>query len=218
MEPKDIILNPILISETIACILAIIVGNRDTRRLFLPYLLLTISLKFAGFYSGKSPSEPNMIFFNINILLQAIFCTLLFCIFYPSQWMRRVAIGSFIVFLVFFLVEITRTPISAYNLHSRQLLSFEVVLLCCLFYFSLIRNDSVLDPLSFPPFWIVTGLFFYYFGSMGLFAFRDSVAQLRLSNNISIYTLVIAAFNLILYGNWIIGFVCMKRQHPPSRQ
>lgn len=187
-------------------------------RLFIPYFLLMLLIEGGGFYLRTVLHKPNYLLYNFYMLVQFLFFSLLFYRFLPTWWMKQLVIYSLMLFLLLYLFENYQTRMATYYLNSRRLVSLLIVLHSCIFYFALLRDDGVRNPILFPPFWIVTGLFFYYFGTAVMFAFYAPISKIKLSGNISFYTLVLSSFSIILYGNWIIGFLCMRRQHPSSRR
>jgi hypothetical protein len=181
-------------------------------RYFILYLLFLILLEGTGFYYRAILKEPNYPFYNFLMVVQSFYFSFLFYKFGSGREKRIWFFGCCLLFLVFFILEGAKNSFSEYNRYSRQFLSLLIVFFCCSFYFSILKSDSVKSPLSYPPFWIVTGLFFFYFGSAAMFALYDRVSQIKLSGNLSFYTLVMGCLSCILYGSWIIGFLCKRKQ------
>jgi hypothetical protein len=181
--------------------------------LFVIYLIITLLVEAAGFYKGALLKIPNHVFYNFLMIVQVLFFTRLFYDFIKSDAARFGLLTALAVFILFFIGEGVAVSFSNYHGYSRMLLSCFVVIFSCIFYFSIIRQDNIENPLRYAPFWIVTGLFVYYFGSLPLFAFIKQIIQIKLSGNISFYTLVTNCLSCILYGCWITGFICRKRQH-----
>lgn len=189
-------------------------------RLFILYLLITITIEAFGFYYATSLHRSNYPFYHSLMIMQVLFFTFLFIKFQLSKKIRIGLLIGLAIFILFFTGEgvyysLSKSEslfIANYNKYSRMLLSVFVTLFSCIFYFSIIKNDAIKGPLKYPPFWIVTGLFFYYFGSLPMFAFSKIVSQIKLGGNISFYGIVMGSLSCILYGSWIIGFICKKKQ------
>lgn len=181
-------------------------------RLFTVFLIVTIFVEFAGYYYRYELKTANYPVYNFLMLLQAGFFGWLFYRFHSVRVLQLLVLVFLAVFLLFFFAEGIYHSFGSYHKYSRQFLSFCVVLYSCTYYFTLVKNDAVKTPLRHPSFWIVTGLFFYYFGSIAMFAFFDKVSAIKLAGNISFYTLVIGSLSCILYGCWIIGFIWKHKQ------
>lgn len=182
-------------------------------RLFPLYLAFVLLIEFGGYYY-KIHRWPNYFFYNLLWLVQATFFAFLFYRFHTSKRIKYLVFIVFGIFMLFFISEGIYRSFSDYFKYSRQFLSLFVVLFGCTFYYSIISNDSINTPLKFAPFWVVTGLFFYYLGSAAMFALYDKVSKIKLANDASFYSLVMGSLSAILYGTWIIAFVCRKRQTP----
>ena len=179
--------------------------------LFIIFLIITLMVEGEGYYLGEL-KKTNHAYYNFLMIVQVLFYSLLFFKFQESEKTKLWPLIALSIFIIFFTAEGLLVSFSKYNGYSRMLLSCIVVFLSCTFYFSLIKDDRIKTPLKHPPFWIVTGLFFYYFGSLPMFAFIKQVSQIKLGGNISFYTLVMGCLSCILYGSWIIGFICRKKQ------
>jgi hypothetical protein len=186
-------------------------------RLFILYLALTILTEFFGFYFHFRLEKPNYPLYNFLMIVQAAFFSFMFYKFHSSKKLGLWILIVFAAFLLFFIAEGIYNSFTAYHRYSRLFLSVMVVLFSCTFYFAMLKNDSLKTPLKYPPFWITTGLFFFYFGTAAMFAFYDKVSQIKLSGTISFYDLVMGSLNCIFYGSWIFGFICMKKQIQSSK-
>lgn len=207
--------NPITIAELAALAAAcffLSVKKAGYYQLFIFYLLAVLLAEFTGFYMRTVLVKPNHMVYNTLMMVQVVFFLYLLYQFQQSAMFRKTILAAGLLFVLVFIIEGTLHSFAAYNKYSRQLLSLIMVVYSCSFYYSLLKNDTVKNPLYYPPFWIVTGLFFYYFGSVVMFAFFEKVSKIKLSGNLSFYTLVMSCLSGILYGCWIIGFIWKKKQ------
>lgn len=192
-------------------------------RLFIVYLLITLGVEFTGFYMKMEGLKTNSVVYNGLIFIQIIFFGFLFNRFHSSSKSRHIVIAFTGILFCFFLVEsIIKAQeailFSVYHKNSRLALGIYVVLFSCSFFLSMIKSDHIKNPLQHPPFWIVTGLFFYYFGSFVLFAFRDKVKEMRLAGDVLLFEIIMATLCVVLYGCWVIGFLRKRKQIQWSRQ
>lgn len=211
--------NPTVCAEILAFFTALFaLHNKGNTywRLFMIYLLLVIVLEAVGF-SLAINKKINYPVYNLLILVQALFFSFLFYQFNTSKKIRQWLMLLLFLFICFFIFEGLGSSFLAYNKSSRQIFSFYIVLFCCIYYFSILQNDEIIHPLKHPPFWIITGLFFFYFGSAAMFAFFDKASKSKQSGDVAFYYIIMGYLSCILYGSWIIGFICRKIQTQPFR-
>lgn len=180
--------------------------------LFIAYLIVVIIIEVAGVYIAEKLQQKNHFLFNLLMFVQAGFFTLLLYRVFRSDVNKKMAVALWILFLIVYFFQIIGLGFTTYFKISRVFLSVLVVFQCLNFYFSLLRNDEIVSPLTYGPFWIVTGLFFFYFGSVSVFAFADAISSIRLAGQTNFYKLIMSALSTILYGSWSVGFICLRKQ------
>lgn len=215
MAITDFLTNPTTIAELAALLMAFLLLNRKKAGYwswFALYCALLIPAEFAGFYMRTVLVQPNNIIYNLLMLLQAAFFLYLLYRFHESVRARKAIVIAGLLFLLLYISESVIQQFAAYNKYSRQYLALAIVFFSCTFYFILLKNDLVKSPLSYPAFWIVTGLFVYYFSSFVVFVFYEEVSKIKLTGNLTFYTFITGSLSFILYGSWIIGFIWKKKQ------
>ncbi|MEJ8818777.1 hypothetical protein [Lacibacter sp. H407] len=215
MAITDFLTNPVTIAELLALVGACVFLLSEKAgywRLFILFCVVLLLAELTGFYMRTVMVKSNHAVYNLLMPVQVAFFLFLFYRFHQSKKLKKMIVAAAVLFLLFYFTESIVHAFAAYNKYSRQYLSLVIVLFSCTFYFTLLQNDEVKNPLSHPAFWIVTGLFFYYFGSIVMFAFYEQVSKIKLAGNLSFYTLVIGYLSFILYGSWIIGFIWKKKQ------
>lgn len=223
MAITDFVYNPTTIAEVLALAAAIIflpVRKAGYPGLFVYYLLAVVLIEASGFYLRTVVKVPNTQLYNFLMLVQAMFFCYVFYRYHTSRSTRRWIAGSLVLFLVFFVAEtIYRSgdSLNNYNRYCRIILGIQVIVFSCSFYFALLRDDSVRQLLLSGSFWIVTGLFFYYLCSTPMFTFYKEISKIKLSGSVSFYNLVMGCINAILYGSWIIAFICIRKNLSSNR-
>lgn len=211
----DFLTNPTNAAEIITLVssLCLVIRKRAGYwRLFILFLSITVLIEWTGFYYRTMLKQPNYPFYNFLMILQLLFYTLLFYKFFPVKQTRLILFLTVGIFLAFFIMEGVFNSFTVYNIYSRQVLSAFVVIFSCIFYFSILKRDDVVNPVQYPPFWVVTGLFFFYFGTITMFAFYPTISKIKFNGGVSFYNLVIGSLSCILYGSWIIAFLCHRKQ------
>lgn len=215
MAITDFLTNPTTIAEFAALLAALfflVTKKAGYWRLFAMYAAVLLLAEFAGFYMRTVLVQSNNLVYNVLMLLQAAFFLYLLYRFHESaQWKKYIVLAA-IAFVLLYVSESVAQEFAAYNKYSRQFMALLIVLFSCTFFFTLLKNDQVKSPFSYPDFWIVTGLFVYYFGSFVIFVFYEEVSKIKLTGNLTFYTFVVGSLSFILYGSWIIGFIWKKKQ------
>lgn len=215
MAITDFLTNPTTLAELAALLVALfflLTKKAGYWQLFAMYAAVLLGVEFAGYYMRTVMVQPNHVLYNLLMLLQAAFFLYLLYRFHESEYWRQYIVVAAVAFMLLYMSESVVQLFAAYNKYSRQFMALLIVLFSCTFYFTLLKNDRVKSPLSYPDFWIVTGLFVYYFGTFVIFVFYNEVSKIKLAGNLSFYTLVMGSLSFILYGSWITGFIWKKKQ------
>ena len=224
MAVTEFLKDPITIVEVTALVMSLFTlasKKAGYWSLFIFYLIITVTAETIGYYFHEI-QQSNYSVYHVFNLIQIFFFSFFFYRFQKNEEVKYWLFIGIEIFILGFMIEgmflsFTKNKtafVSNYNLYSRMFLSVFVTFFCCNFYFSIIKDNTILRPVKYAPFWIITGLFFYYFGSLPLFAFYKFVAPIKLKSLVPPYfwTLVMGTLSVILYGSWIIGFICKKRQ------
>jgi hypothetical protein len=204
--------NPTIIAECLALLFSLLLLNKKNGywQIFALFLAFTISIEAISVYLRfvlKIPTYPAN---NFLWMVQLFFYSFLFYKFIDNKKIHFLLVVGVGLMLLAFLLETIKLSFVGYHKIFRQLLSLFVVLFSCVFYFQLFKNDEVKNPLTFPPFWIVTGLFIFYFGTSVIFAFKAQ--GIKLGSDDFFYNLIMGCLNCIFYGSWITAFIQCRQQ------
>lgn len=218
MALTEFLFNPTTLMELSAVTAAfLLLPRQGYPGAFLYYLLLVLLIEALGFFFRTQLQMPNAYLYNVLNLVQSFFFFWLFIAFTPPSKGKAVLRWLPAFFATWFCIEtlarvVTMTVSDHYNKYFRILLAIMVVTMSLRFYFALLREDSIRNPLAESRFWIVTGLFFFYLCSTPISSLEEQVAKIKLSGNLSFYTLVMGCINVVLYGSWIIAFLCLRKE------
>ncbi|HXB31791.1 MAG TPA: hypothetical protein VNV35_00150 [Puia sp.] len=181
-------------------------------RFFTLFMALTLGVEITGFYVHYILNRPN----NYNVfvpfmLVEACFYTLILYKFLDTVNLRRWLLAGFGAFLLVYIFDLAGTNFMSYSSTSRISLSVFVVLFSCIYYRRLLQGTVLLQPLKYPPFWVVTGLFFFYFGTIVVFCFRSQLIRLP-DKGANVRLFLLGALNWILYLSWSIAFIWKRSQ------
>jgi len=218
MAIKHFLLNPTTILEMAAFTAAFLFlpwRNRLYPGAFVYYLGFVLLIEMAGFYFS-SQKIPNSYLYNLLIVVQVFFFSWLFNRYQHDKKMKKIIINIVPLFLLVTVVEtcyrLFNLPFTEhYNKYSKLMLVIMVLTYSFSFFVGLLKDDGLKDPLRSGKFWIVAGLFMFYLSSTPMTSFDEQVSKIKLLGNITFYTLVMGLINLILYGSWIIAFICLRK-------
>ncbi len=176
-----------------------------------PYLFFIIVIEFTGRYITKELNyKNNGWLYNISVPIEYLYFGSLFYKYFTTKNYKVIAKWSLILFPIFVLFNIFFIQgIEKFNNNFLKVGSCLMIILCCLYFFDLLKIDKVISLVSMPMFWISSGLFIFNVGefvyislSSVLFEdwknFRPLVKDI---NNNLIY---------ILYSSFILGIITAK--------
>ena len=190
-----------------ACIAAILSSHRykkTKQRLFLFFLIYVIITEASGYI--LSYYRPNFPVYNVFTIVSGFF----YLFWFRSILNQKKVITIFIV--LFFGSIITSFLLEDFfeSLWGISLILLAFLILCCvtLYFSKLLNSSTVIEFQKEQQFWICTGLLIFYLGFMPLLLFQDSYFKLVISD----YLFAIMTLNSIMYGFFIISFLCLKEK------
>lgn len=218
MAITNFLFNPTTIAECCALLAALLFLPRKNRLypgVFLYYLVFVLIIEATG-SMFRSLGLPNGQLYNGLLLVQGLLFSWIFGRYEQEPRMKTIIRKVIPVFLGVFIIEtfyrvFNAPPEAQYNKYCKLMLVVMVLTYSFSFYVGLLKENSTKSILSEGRFWIVTGLFFFYISSTPMASFQDQISSIRLRGNISFYTLVMGCINVILYGCWIIAFLCLRK-------
>ena len=208
--------------ETVCFIVACICLIKDKSlvwRSMVIFLLITCIAEFMGIHvkrlylADRIHIHPNGWVYNILMVFQAGFMSLMFQYFLRTHKYARYAIGvGFIALLLLHLYEIFNNSIYSYDELTNTIMSVLVVFYSFYFYYSLLNDDTYIGLNKSAEFWWVVGILFFYFATTvsNLFYDRLSSIVIKSRHNLMYLRYLNNALNIILYSCWSYSFVCRK--------
>ena len=86
--------------------------------------------------------------------------------------------------------------------------TFSILILVSILFSEILRDITAVNYLKSQKFWFSTGLLIFYIGFLPVLYFQNVV-----DTKSSHYGLIMAFLNVLLYGSFIIGFLC-----PPQKK
>ncbi|QNK63712.1 hypothetical protein H7F33_04225 [Pedobacter sp. PAMC26386] len=186
--------------------------NKYWRALVL-YLFLVCIVEMGGIYL-RLAHKQNYTLYTCFLVIE---CTMISCFFYhlyKKYHHKPSLLYSWLgLFLLIYTAELFNNNFSNFASKTATFMSV-VFVIASLYYYMLILKDEHFRKLeSYPPFWIVNGILFFYFGSTACNVFFDYLLHER-AHSLSLSTRYITfnILNVLLYSCWSYAFICRYRQ------
>ncbi|MCE7066460.1 hypothetical protein [Dyadobacter sp. CY326] len=137
-------------------------------KLLLFYLIVKLIIDILMFQSAAR-HRNNIILFNLGIPINYAMLSGMFYFKFSSRVFKRGLIASMIGFLIFTLWDILNSNAEISDLHNHRAVLFAktvegvlIITLILLFFYEIIKSLKIPNLLTFPFFWVCSGLLLYY--------------------------------------------------------
>lgn len=117
-----------------------------------------------------------------------------------------------LIFFIIYLSENYLNHFSAFSTNTNTIFSILVISLTCKYFHQLLQSVEIENLLHHPPFWIMAGFFFFYFGGFVCNAFFDYLVSDHIKNNRHLRYYIFIVINFIFYSCWYYAFLCRKKE------
>jgi len=178
--------------------------KHTTQRYFLWFMIYVVCHEITGYFFIKILKSSNDFIYNIYTLISFGFYFYWFHLILRSK--KWLVYCLTFIFLSFFCFDIITKNFTTY-LYTYPIIvgAIAILILTTSYFIELISDDRVVNFIKAQRFWIVAGLLFFYIGLIPLLLFHE---YLDYSSNQ--YGFIISSLNLVLYGCFIKGFLCLK--------
>jgi|GEM_PF-925958 len=184
---------------------------------FFPYFLL-VQFGYQYFsivYSFiLTSNESNHIVFNIFMIFNIVYFSLLFHGVITSRRKRAVIAATSVANVLFYAANFIFLQGGAYLMtYSRTLMGVLIVVYCLMYFHQLVASEetNVENPTRNATFWIITALFFFYLCSTLTISLWN---YLSFGDDQHIGPTMMRVFAFLLYGMYLAGFL----MHRPVRR
>ncbi len=178
-------------------------------KLFPPFLLATLIVEALGSYL-YSIGKNNLALYNFFTVFEFLFY-LYFISFVISN--KRIKLIIRVTAMLYVLVAITNIifiqGMKIFHTMTYSLGCLIIVVFCIYYFLELFRQSRSIKLLNSPPFWIFSGLLFFYccgFPLYGLINYWSGISKLLVRNFDEIFTIL----NIFLYTLFTVAFLCIK--------
>jgi hypothetical protein len=166
-----------------------------------------------GWCMGALFKIKNHWLYNIELIVEFYFFTWLFReIYRPGQKIKHILSITLLTFTSVFVVECVQTKFVNYNDKSSLVASVFLIVYCGVYYYMLLRQTKHENLIKHPEFWLVSGVFFFYFASTAVTVFFEELMFINIAKGIPLRYIIFTGLNAILYGSWCYAFRCRYLQ------
>jgi len=207
--------NITVIAEWCCFIAAIIFLPRRTGkwRLFIPLLFITILAETVGWYLWNILGKGNNGWiFNINLLINISFSVWMFS---TVESLQKVKVKLFLLLFLFIAFAVCNTFFFegpwVYNRFTDIAGNIILAVISCYFFYTVLNEDAFRNLFRYEYYWFANGLLFYSLGSVVLNVFLNYLWEYHKQTGVNIYGYINYGINVLLYGSFIIAFICRRR-------
>jgi len=182
---------------------------------FVWFLAFTILVEVAGYGIVKLSfqKESNHWLYNLSLPVEFLFISwALYKICIPTFNCKPVIISGLAIFVIIYIIESISSGFLEYSFRANSFASAWITIICCLYFYYLLKQDDYIVISAHAPFWIITGCFFFYFGTTSCNFFYDYLKVINTNQNIPVRYIIFNVLNFILYSCWSYAFICKYRQ------
>lgn len=201
-----------IIVETICLIISLVFLNNEKSwwKYFKWFLLLTVITEVCAYYWYFVLGKNNHWIFNFYLPIEVAFIFVVLSKFL-KVYSRRDLIIKFIVFLISYIIESFVNHFREYSSVSNDIASVLIIIECCIYYYLLLRKSEYINITSDSSFWIVSGLFLFYFGSTASNLFQNQLVRLNAKTIVPVRYIIFLVLNFIMYACFSYAFICRSR-------
>lgn len=177
-------------------------------------LLLTVIVETVGYLMITYFHQKTNHWLH-NLLMPVTTCF----VFYVMHWLNRLyfntkpwLIAGLSIFFMLYFYESFASNFKEFSSVSNSFVSVCFIIVCGLYYYYLLKQDEYINLAKHPPFWIITGCFFFYFGRTACNFFYTYLITIHQKNGIPIRYFIFIVLNFILYSCWSYAFICKYKQ------
>lgn len=205
---------------TTICFLAsllLLKGEKGWWKLFIGFLGLTALVEITGYVLFFQLGQKNHWVFNLYLPLEISFfffilnrtCDSLFNV-------KKLIAIAWGIFIILYLVESIQSSFAEYSMYSNLYAAVLIIIITLFFYYQLMKQETYIELGSYAVFWIISGLFIFYLGTVACNIFQVQLTNLYNRLGLPIRYIIMLVLNFILYATWSYAFLCKFRQRTLS--
>ena len=185
------------------------------------FLLLTTLVEASGYCLYFVYGIKNHALFNAFLPVEYVFISWAMYKLSRPYYNCKPWIGlGLAIVLAIYLYESTVAKFNGYSTNSTIGASIFFTIIAGMYFYHFMKSEHYEKLAAFAPFWIVAGIFIFYFCGTGINFFFNYLASVNTANPFNLkltrYKIQII-LNFILYAFWAYAFVCRYQQTISTR-
>lgn len=174
------------------------------------YLLITFTVEYIGQWMNDN-GKVTVTLYNVFTTMEFVFYFWMLRYMVRNRWAKRLLFHSLwfypvlVILNILFLLKDMQFHTITYSFGG-----FLIVIATIIYFFELFQFDKPVNLVREPPFWICSGLLFFYACTFPLYAlinFFQDPSNIIIKN----ITSILAVVNILLYSSFIIAALCRIR-------
>ena len=209
---------PITLIEEIICLAFSILWLSNKKagywQAYIWFMLATVIIETLGWLlSVYYPRQRNHWLYNIEMVIEVLFISWIFYrilqpLFNSKPWI----VSGLAAFFISFLIEGIPNRFVRYNSLTDSLAAVLFVIASGAYFSFLLKQEDYINLFRHPEFWVIAGMFFFYFGSTAANLLFQELMSYNIAKGVSIRFIIFPILNAILYGCWSYAFLCRYRR------
>lgn len=176
---------------------------------FIWFMLFIVLIDGAGWVMATFYRINNHWLYNIQLPVEAVYVGFIIHMSFEKYiHSKPLLILGLVIFFIAYGAEIFYNTFRMYAAFSSSLVSIFFFISGGLYFFILLKQDEQIDLFKNAPFWIMAGIFFFYFSSIAVNLFSQELMNINIAGGIPLRYYIFTILNALLYGCWIKAFRC----------
>jgi len=180
---------------------------------FIWFLLLVVITENTGFFLYFHFHMLNHWVYNLYLPVEIAFKSWLFYkVCKPYFNCKKIVVASLLIFYSVYVIEGWPHHYLKYNSITNSVFSVWLIVMCLLYFYYFLNDAEFVNIYQHPPFWIVIGLFFFYFVSTASNLFFDYISDLNKKSFRPFRYIIFLILDFLLYASWSYAFLCKRKE------
>jgi hypothetical protein len=189
------------------------IKNDSWGKYFIPFMALTAAVEWTGYILFFRFGYENYWLYNAYLLVEICFLFSLLNSFTrvytrSTRWF----IAAWLIFIALYLWESSHSRFREYSGYANLYASVCIIIACFFFYYFLMKQPDYINIMRYGAFWVISGLFFFYLGSVACNVFKSQLTQVYEKTGLPIRYIIMLVLNIFLYSCWSYAFLCRYQQ------
>jgi hypothetical protein len=147
--------------------------------------------------------------YNIELVAESGFLAWVFWQEMKAFGIRKIwTLTGLFLFFAAFIIEGSRSGFRMYTDKADTLFSVLAFLGSGIYFYLLLKYTDYIDLYKHPGFWLMAGIFLFYFSSIAFELFFSELLTINIAGGLPLRYIVFTILNAILYGCWSYSFRC----------